>query len=289
MTYHVTFWGTRGSIPAPGPATVRHGGNTACVALTGSGRQPLVLDAGTGIRSLGETLMGNGSGPVTLDVLLSHTHWDHIQGLPFFQPLYRAGNRVRLVGPAQEPRRLEDVLRRQMDPDVFPVPLSTVAADLQVREIHPGPVPIEGYEVTAFRLRHQGMTVGYRVRPDGASASVAYVTDNELGAGGDYDLPSTWRDTLVEELRGVHTLIHDAMYSEELKAERIGWGHSTPEEALDLARECGARHLVLFHHAPDHGDEVVDALVARAQARAAATAPGLVVEAAREGAILTLS
>ena len=135
MAYTVTFWGTRGSIPTPGVHTARYGGNTSCVAVTGARDQLVILDAGSGIRLLGRELMRVASMPMNLDILLSHTHWDHIQGLPFFQPLNTRGNSVRIYGAAQAGVPLEEILDRQMDPVVFPVPLKALAADLRITEI----------------------------------------------------------------------------------------------------------------------------------------------------------
>ncbi len=288
MAYTVTFWGTRGSIPTPGVHTARYGGNTSCVAVTGARDQLVILDAGSGIRLLGRELMRVASMPMNLDILLSHTHWDHIQGLPFFQPLNTRGNSVRIYGAAQAGVPLEEILDRQMDPVVFPVPLKALAADLRITEISGGRFEIDGFLVEAFRLRHPGTTLGYKLVPARGGRTIAYLTDNELGAGGSYDVPPDWRRELVRFLGGVDTLIHDGMYSEAMIESRAGWGHSTPEQAVDLAAEAGVRRLVLFHHEPEHDDGAVDALVIGARSYAAARAPGLQLEAAMEGMSLTL-
>jgi len=165
VTYTVTFWGTRGSIPTPGAHTARYGGNTSCVAVQGRQDQLVVLDAGSGIRPLGHELSRRQNGAMGVDILLSHTHWDHIQGLPFFQPLNTAGNTVRIFGSAQAGVPLEEILDRQMDPVVFPVPLKALAADLTVTEIRGGRFEIDGFGVEAFRLRHPGTTLGFRLTP----------------------------------------------------------------------------------------------------------------------------
>jgi phosphoribosyl 1,2-cyclic phosphodiesterase len=289
VTYTVTFWGTRGSIPTPGAHTARYGGNTSCVAVQGRQDQLVVLDAGSGIRPLGHELSRRQNGAMGVDILLSHTHWDHIQGLPFFQPLNTPGNTVRIFGSAQAGVPLEEILDRQMDPVVFPVPLKALAADLTVTEIRGGRFEIDGFGVEAFRLRHPGTTLGFRLTPLAGGASMAYVTDNELGPGGSYDVPADWRKGLVKFLHGVDTLIHDGMYSDELLATRAGWGHSTPAQAVELAKESGCRRLVLFHHEPEHDDEAIDRLLADTRARARASAPRLEIDAAREGMILNLS
>jgi phosphoribosyl 1,2-cyclic phosphodiesterase len=288
VTYTVTFWGTRGSIPTPGAHTTRYGGNTSCVAVSGTTDQLVILDAGSGIRLLGRELARLSSGPMNFDILLSHTHWDHIQGLPFFQPLNTKGNTIRIYGAAQAGVPLEEILDRQMDPVVFPVPLKALAADLTITEVSHGTFEIDGFLVEAFRLRHPGTTLGYKLVPVKGGRTIAYVTDNELGSGGSYDVPRDWRRQLTRFLSGVDTLIHDGMYSEAMIESRAGWGHSTPEQAIGLARDAGCRRLVLFHHEPENDDGDIDALLVGARSYAAVHAPGLLVDAAMEGMSLTL-
>ena len=248
----------------------------------------MVLDAGSGIRPLGHELMKQMNGAMSVDILLSHTHWDHIQGLPFFQPLNTKGSAVRIFGAPQAGVPLEEILDRQMDPVVFPVPLKALAAELTVTEVGSGAFEIDGFKVEAFRLRHPGTTLGFRLKPMTGGASVAYVTDNELGSGGTYDVPPDWHARLVKFLDGVDTLIHDGMYSDEIIESRAGWGHSTPSQALDLARECGCRRLVLFHHEPENDDTAIDRLLEQVRREGKKSAPGLVIDAAREGMTLSL-
>jgi phosphoribosyl 1,2-cyclic phosphodiesterase len=258
------------------------------VALRDAADHLVVLDAGTGIRPLGLAL---NAGPVDggrVDVLLTHTHWDHIQGLPFFLPLHRAGSDVRIYGAAQSGVPLEQILGRQMDPVVFPVPLKALAATVTVHEITEQTFELPGFTVRAHRLRHPGTTLGFRLTPAGGGGpSVAYVTDNELGPGGNYDVPASWRSSLEGFLSGVDMLIHDAMYAPTQIGARAGWGHSSVDEVVALAGACGTRQLVLFHHEPANDDDAVDALVADAR-RMAARYPGLDVSAAREGMTLVL-
>jgi phosphoribosyl 1,2-cyclic phosphodiesterase len=258
------------------------------VAVAGRKDELVILDAGSGIRPLGRDLLRSGNGSINADILLSHTHWDHIQGLPFFQPLNVKGNSVRIYGSAQEGVGLESILDRQMDPMVFPIPLRALAAELTVTEIEGGAFEIDGFTVEAFRLRHPGTTLGYKLVPVRGGPTMAYLTDNELGSGGNYSVPENWRAELVRFLGGVDTLIHDGMYSDELMAQRAGWGHSTPKQAVELAIECKARRLVLFHHEPEHDDEAIDQLLARARADAKNLATRLVVDAASEGMQLHL-
>lgn len=289
MAYTVTFWGTRGSIPTPGPHTARYGGNTSCVAVEGPGGQLVILDAGTGIRGLGLTLVERQNGAVKAEILLSHTHWDHIQGLPYFKPFFAPGNTVRIWGSKQGPTSLDEILHLQMDPAVFPVPLTAVSARLSLEEVRAGvEFTVGPFQARAMQLRHPGMTLAYRLIPSAGGQSTAYVTDNELGPGGSYGTPGSWRRDLVQFLKGVDLLIHDAMYTpEELDTHR-GWGHSSYEEAVELAAEAGARQLVLFHHEPEHDDGAMDALHAAARRAAQQRGATADVVVAQEGMRLSL-
>ncbi|MGH7700749.1 MAG: MBL fold metallo-hydrolase, partial [Gemmatimonadales bacterium] len=270
MAYTVTFWGTRGSIPTPGVHTARYGGNTPCVAVTGAGGQLVILDAGTGIRALGNQLVERQNGAINAEILLSHAHWDHIQGLPHFKPFFSPGNAVRIWGSRQGSTSLEAILRRQMDPAVFPVPLDALSARLTVQHVEPGEFTLGEFRVRAMKLRHPGTTLGYRLTPIAGGPAMAYVTDNELGNGPDYGTAATWRRDFVAFLQGAELLIHDAMYTpRELETHR-GWGHSTFEQAVGVAADAGVRRLVLFHHEPEHGDATIDDLLAAARKQARA-------------------
>lgn len=288
MAYTVTFWGTRGSIPTPGVHTARYGGNTPCVAVEGAGGHLVILDAGTGIRALGLQLVEQQNGAVKAEILLSHAHWDHIQGLPHFKPFFAPGNAVRIWGPRQGTTSLEAILRQQMDPAVFPVPLDALSAQLTVQQVEPGEFEVEGFKVRAMKLRHPGTTLGYRLTPAAGGPSMAYITDNELGGGGQYGTPPSWRKDFVRFLSEVELLIHDAMYTPAELEEHRGWGHSTFEEAVALAADAGAKRLVLFHHEPEHGDAVIDGLLAEARRQAKSRRGPAEVVAAQEGMQLTL-
>ena len=288
MAYAVTFWGTRGSVPTPGPRTARYGGNTPCVAVESPAGELLILDAGTGIRALGLELVARHNGAVQAEILLSHAHWDHIQGLPHFKPFFAPGNAVRIWGSRQGTTSLEAILRQQMDPAVFPVPLDALSASLTVQQVEPGEFTVGAFRVRAMRLRHPGTTLGYRLSPAAGGPSLAYVTDNELGPGGRYDVPPSWRADFVAFLGNVDLLIHDAMYTPEEAESHRGWGHSTFAEAVALARDARAGRLVLFHHEPEHGDEAVDALLQAARREARARGGPAEVLAAQEGTTLTL-
>jgi phosphoribosyl 1,2-cyclic phosphodiesterase len=248
----------------------------------------VILDAGTGIRALGRELVERQNGAVHAEILLSHAHWDHIQGLPHFKPFFAPGNAVRIWGSRQGTTSLEAILRQQMDPAVFPVPLDALSAKLTVQQVEPGEFTVGTFRVRAMRLRHPGTTLGYRLTPAAGGPSMAYVTDNELGPGGHYETPPSWRKDFVTFLDGVELLIHDAMYTPEELEEHRGWGHSTFEEAVALAGDAGVKRLVLFHHEPEHGDEAIDALVAAARRQARTKGLPAEVVAAQEGMTLTL-
>jgi phosphoribosyl 1,2-cyclic phosphodiesterase len=260
------------------------------VAVEGNGGQLVVLDAGTGIRALGLDLVASQNGAAKVEILLSHAHWDHIQGLPHFKPFFSPGNSVRIWGSRQGTTSLEAILRQQMDPAVFPVPLDALSAQLTVQQVDTDDFPIGEFRVRTIKLRHPGTTLGFRLTPTTGTGgpSMAYVTDNELGAGGHYDVAKTWRRDFVTFLKGVDLLIHDAMYTPKELEQHRGWGHSTYEEAVTLAQDAGAAKLVLFHHEPEHGDKDMDDLLAAARKFAKARGGSLVVLAAQEGMKVTL-
>jgi phosphoribosyl 1,2-cyclic phosphodiesterase len=271
MELTIRFWGVRGSIASPGPHTVRTGGNTPCVEVR-CGDTLLVLDAGTGIRPLGERMLREGIRECA--VLSSHLHWDHIQGLPFFLPAWIPGHRVTLVGRPG----IRQALETQMTPPCFPVRLADMKAELAFREVESGErIEIGEASVRAATLNHPGGVYGYRVEHGGAS--VVYATDTEH-----YACPDPH---LVELARGADVLIYDAMYTEDEYAGRIGptkvgWGHSTWEAGVAVAEAAGVGRLVLFHHDPRRSDADIDAI----ERSAALARPGTV--AAREGDAIRL-
>jgi phosphoribosyl 1,2-cyclic phosphodiesterase len=285
------FWGTRGSIPSPGPNTVRYGGNTPCTELRTAAGHLVILDAGTGIRELGRSLIARANGgAIEGDIFLTHAHWDHIQGLPFFAPIFQRGNHFTIWGSAALETSIDRVVRDQMSPVVFPVTFDELAAAVDFNEIRPGSTHANGVMVSAFDVRHPGGALGYRLAdPATPDRSLVYISDNELGDASKYpQSPATWRDELVAWARGATVLVHDATYTTEEYDHHRGWGHSTDVEAVALALDIGAETLVLFHHKPERHDDEVDARVAAAQALVAARRATLTVVAAAEGLTLTV-
>jgi phosphoribosyl 1,2-cyclic phosphodiesterase len=275
----VTFWGTRGSIASAGPSTQRYGGNTSSVQVVGRDGTCVILDAGTGIRALGYELPPDVR---RVDILLSHLHMDHIQGLGFFEPLFREGLEAHVWGPPSATLDLRARLSRYLSPPLFPVRLRDLASRLELHNAPDRPTEIGGLLVTSDSVIHPGPTVGYRIE-DGASR-MAYLPDHEpaLGAGDFPDLP-TW--TSGHDLAaGVDLLIHDAQYFPSERAERIGWGHSSTVEAAAFARSAGVRRLACFHHDPAHDDATLDRLVVEV----AAALPDVPVTGAREGESILL-
>lgn len=273
----VILWGTRGSVPTPRPGTAGYGGNTACVEVRSAEAASLViLDAGTGICSLGNCLP---EGLERVDILLTHLHMDHILGLGFFSGLYRPDLDVHIWGPSSTVLNLRDRLSRYLSPPLFPVRIRDLPCHLHLHDVPLATFDLPGLSVTATLVCHPGPTVGYRL--DDGDASVAYLPDHEpaLGARRFPDRPE-W--TSGQDLvAGVDLLIHDAQYNNAEYASRPGWGHSSIAHAFAFARAVEARHLVPFHHDPAHDDTLLDSLFAPS---ATAEAPPFLVTPGKEGA-----
>lgn len=287
MTLQLRFWGVRGSIPAPGPATLRYGGNTPCVELRTPAGALVILDAGTGLRALGQQLQALAAGPpLRATLLVTHAHWDHIQGLPFFAPLYVPGTHLRLCAPAALPGGFEATLHAQMAPAVFPVGLDAVAASIDLVAVEDAPFAVEDLLCRPLPARHQGGCLGYRLSGADGRGGLAYLPDNELGPGGDLGATPDWRERAVAWAQGADVLVHDATYTADEVGQHRGWGHSTDEEAVDFALEAGVRTLVLFHHHPDRDDAAVDRMLDHCRARVRRQGTALSVVAAYDGMTL---
>lgn len=269
----VTFWGTRGSIPVPGPDTVRYGGNTSCVSLQVDGGPLFIFDSGTGIRNLGKILVAKPE-PVTAVLFLSHSHWDHIQGFPLFAPLYRKDFTLSVLGCPSHPTSLQEILARQQDRTVFPVPLEALLANISFSDYCMLEETYNGVHFKTLHLNHPGGSCGFRVSHD--DKVFVYMTDNELTDG------EHW-DKCVGYCRDADLLIHDAQYTAEELPTKRGWGHSSIYQVTQLAMESGVKRLALFHHDPDRSDSGVDRLVELCKDQVAKSGSSLEVFAAAEG------
>jgi phosphoribosyl 1,2-cyclic phosphodiesterase len=304
----VRFWGVRGSIPVPGRTTSRYGGNTSCVEVRPHGAAPIIIDAGTGLRRLGKALMedGFGDGRGEASILISHTHWDHVQGLPFFSPLYRAGNRIQIFA-RQRDTHLEAVFSQQHGAPYFPVPLSAMQAEMSFHAITEGAqLELGAARVTSTRLNHPWTALAYRIDADRASvvycSDTAPFTDLLLGTefmvqppALDRPLPpdiaaelARMRAAVVALAAGADLLIYDTQFTRDEYLLRPHWGHSHPDDALAIARDARVRRLCLFHHAPLRSDDDNDAILARYRGIAAAAGDPFEVLSAYEGLELAL-
>jgi phosphoribosyl 1,2-cyclic phosphodiesterase len=276
----VTLCGTRGSLANAGPDTVRHGGNTACVEVRGEDGTVLVLDAGTGIRSLGERL----AGASRIDLLLTHLHMDHIQGLGFFKPLFTPDVDVHIWGPPSATLDLRQRLARYLSPPLFPVRIRDLPAPPKFHDVARERFAIGGFEITADLVCHPGPTVGYRISEGGVSLS--YIPDHEPAlATGEVPADPEWTSGFALAA-DADILIHDAQYSDAEYDEHVGWGHSSVRQAIDFARLAHVAELVTFHHDPSHDDTALDRIFEQACAGSALPfkfTPGT------EGAVFELS
>jgi len=276
----VTFYGVRGSTPCPCDANRRYGGNTACVALESPGHDPIVLDLGTGLRYWGDTLPADGT--FRGSALITHLHWDHVQGLPFFVPVNREGAQLDIYGPPQADVTLEGAFEEFMRPPYFPVRFSDLCGDIRFHDVADTNIVVGDAKVQVRTVPHVGNTNGYRIEM--AGSVVTYISDHQQPMDGSFDIA----DHVLELCDGADILIHDAQYTPEEFEEKRHWGHCTVEYAVKIASEASVKTLCLFHHDPSHGDEAVDHMLDRAiNARNGTGAPAEII-AASEGLAVSL-
>ena len=284
----VTFWGTRGSIAVPGAQTTRYGGNTACVEVRSADGALVVIDCGTGAFALGRKLVAEGGSRLRGHILISHTHWDHIQGIPFFAPLFVAGNQWDIYGPKGLDRSLRETLAGQMEYTYFPVTPDQFAAVIRYHDLVEGALEIDGIAVSTQYLNHPALTLGYRLQVDGVT--IVYCCDHEPYSRALAEAPSALGAEIAGELsgqdlrhaaffQGCDLLIHDAQFTAAEYPDRIGWGHSPAEYVVRMARDAGVKRLALTHHDPQRDDDGVDRMLAGLRAMASP----LEVFAAAEG------
>lgn len=277
----VRFFGVRGSCPCSSEEHRRYGGNTSCTTVEVGDDPPIILDLGTGLRPLGVDLQSRSTGPGTWTALLSHLHWDHLIGLPFFPPALEPGAHLDVYGPSQDGSSIQAVVDSVVKPPFFPVQVDDLRGSISFHDMAAGDMAVGSAKVVARSVPHVGSTLGFRIEGDGGS--VAYVPDHQASS----DLTSV--DSAVLELcEGVDVLVHDAQYTAEEFGAKADWGHSTPAYAVQVAAAARARALVLFHHDPSHTDRQLDDMVAGARAVPGASRLQAVVGAA-EGMVIEVS
>jgi phosphoribosyl 1,2-cyclic phosphodiesterase len=304
----VKFWGVRGSLPVPGRKTERYGGNTSCVEVRAESGTRVVVDAGTGIRKLGKELAAEGdAGKTDVHLLISHTHWDHIQGLPFFSPLYQKGNRLHVYARKRDDLHLRAVFASQTDDPYFPIPFDEAKADIAFSELSDSArFEVSDVKVACARLNHPYIATAYRLTVDGSS--VVYVSDTAPFSdilfedqfvaqppGPGAELPAAdrkklakMRDGVVRLCEGADLVVYDTMFTPEDYKRIPHFGHSRPADALQICQEAGARQLALFHHAPERSDAEVDAILEETKATAKREGIKLDIVAAYEGLDISL-
>ena len=273
----IFFWGTRGSIPCPGPDTVRYGGNTTCVEIRAGG-QRIIVDAGTGIRKAGGNLIAeDGPSGNEIHMLMTHTHWDHIQGFPFFVPIFIPGNQIHIRGPHMPMESFDDVIRKQMQYSYFPVKYGELGANLKTSTLRQEPFQIGPITVTPKYVNHPVVTLAYRFDYDGKS--ICFLTDVEPYRDVLYNgicpsedereefeeiqaLVASQNQSLIDFTRDTDLLVLDSQYThEEYLDGKIGWGHTSMEDSIEIARQGNAKHLVFAHHDPERTDDQLDRLL----------------------------
>lgn len=273
----LTFWGVRGSIPTPGRGTVKYGGNTPSIELRLDNDELIILDAGTGIRNLGDFLLSEGES-VQASILITHPHWDHIQGFPFFKPAFVSGNDITIIGTDREEIDLQHIIADQMKRIYFPVQLNELKAKLQFKSIGEEEFSVFGAHVRTIYVNHPGFTVGYRI--DYKGKSIVYISDNEPF---DREAAATVKnfETIVQEkflaltgdpnqriidfAKGADVFIHDATYTPEEYVDKVGWGHSHYLFVLELAKSAQVKQCYLFHHEPNRTDDQIDDILQKCQ------------------------
>jgi phosphoribosyl 1,2-cyclic phosphodiesterase len=256
---------------------VRYGGNTTCFELCHAGTR-LIFDAGSGIRPLGLDVVEKG--PDTIHIFLTHFHWDHIQGFPFFAPLYDPEDSIKVVGPKQKDIDVQNLFAGQMGPIYFPVPFSFVAAAMEFEHLNEGGYEIGDVSMEVMRVKHPSFVLAYRIRV--GTRTICLVPDNEIDGDG-YEVGPDWERRILDFVGGADLLIHDSMYTDEEYKHRVGWGHSTFSQSVRLAEEGGVGRLLLFHHDPTRTDDQLDEIVARLRDDAAARGSTVQIDAAAEG------
>jgi phosphoribosyl 1,2-cyclic phosphodiesterase len=280
-TIEMTPWGVRGTLPVAGERALRYGGNTSCVSLRFPRNRTFIFDAGTGIKELSNAVLARDGGKLAAKIFISHPHWDHINALPFFVPLYIAGNEFEILGVSHPHATTRELISAQMDDVYFPITLKEFGARVYFRDIEEGTYTIDGIAVTTMLLSHPGNCLGYRI--DYHGRSVCYVTDNELFLPDSPHYNLRYVEDLARFVSGTDALITDCTYLDEDYPSRVGWGHSCVSQVVDLAARAEVKTLYLVHHDPDQNDAAIDAKLASAQEQLAKANPAVSCLAPQEG------
>jgi phosphoribosyl 1,2-cyclic phosphodiesterase len=277
----ITYWGVHGTLPVPGVRTLRYGGNTPCVSVEVGGEPLYVFDCGSGIKGLSDRLLAMQQGRITVRIFLSHPHWDHINTIPFFAPLYTPGNQIEIHGPYQGDLSIEQVVSAQMESVYFPVTIREFGAHLLFRDLREESLDFGPVRVDTMLLSHPGYCLGYRLSCRGRR--ICYITDNELYLRGDPRRDEHYLERLAEFVRGADVLITDTTYRDHEYPGKVGWGHSCVSEVAELAARARVKRLHLFHHDPDQSDDDIDLKLAETRAALAKHGASVVCEAPAEG------
>jgi phosphoribosyl 1,2-cyclic phosphodiesterase/CheY-like chemotaxis protein len=277
----MAFWGVRGTLPASGENTLKYGGNTSCVSLEFPRQQFFIFDGGSGIKKLGDWLMAEGRKRIQARIFISHPHWDHINAIPFFAPLYIPGNEFQVLGANQGDVSMRELISAQMDGVYFPITLSEFGARVYFDDLEEETLVVDGIQVETKLLSHPGKCLGYRVNYHGRS--VCYITDNELFHDGSEFHAPQYEQKLAEFCKDADVLITDTTYSDEEYETKVGWGHSCVSKVVELAHNANVEQLFLFHHDPDQDDADIDAKLETATAMLAKLGSSTRVIAPREG------
>lgn len=259
----LTYWGTRGTLPVPGPDSLRYGGNTSCISIETEGEPLLIFDAGSGIKKLSNHLMANRKGRLTAKILITHPHWDHINALPFFTPLYIQGNEIEIMGSRHGDANTYQTISAQMDYVYFPVTIREFGARVFFRDLGEESFDIGNFRIDTLLLSHPGNCLGYRVSHEGRS--VCYITDNEIFPKDSSSYNPEFNSRLAEFVRGTDILIADTTYLDQEYPSKVGWGHSCVREVVELADRAQVKSLHLFHHDPDQDDDAIDRKLSQAR------------------------
>lgn len=260
----VSFWGVRGTLPVPGRKTVRYGGNTSCVSIKFPKNNLFIFDAGTGIKELSNYLISKKSKPTKAMIFISHPHWDHINGLPFFSPLYTKGNELEICGPLNGGMSMRELIAGLMDGVYFPINIKEFAAAVSFHNLGEERFDIDAIKIQTMFLNHPGQCLGYRLNYGGRS--ICYVTDNEMCPDSNRLYSENYVNKLTDFVANTDVLITDCTYTDEEYEEKIGWGHSSITQVVELADRARVKTLYLFHHDPDQTDDDIDNKLKTAQA-----------------------